>query len=87
MPAIAAEDAVGAGTDPSLTPQDGFCSLFGDNLGQHSQSLDDWRLQLLELLPAAKLQLSEAQVCTLPLCCKLAMHASYRNAMPCHHAA
>lgn len=53
-----------AAADPPLTPQDSFCTLLGDNLGQNSQALDDWRLQLLELLPAAKVQLSEAQVCT-----------------------
>lgn len=64
MAVIAAEGAGGTGGDSSLNPPDGFCSLVGDNLGQQSQALDDWRLQLLELLPAAKLQLSEAQVGT-----------------------
>lgn len=71
MTVIAAEEAGGAGGDPSLNPPDGFCSLVGDNLGQQSQALDDWRLQLLELLPAAKLQLSEAQVGMSLMSCKL----------------
>lgn len=46
----------------ALMPEDGFCQLFGANLSRDSQCLDDWRLQFLELLPAAKLQLTEAQV-------------------------
>ena len=71
MTVIAAEEAGGAGGDPSLNLPDGFCSLVGDNLGQQSQALDDWRLQLLELLPAAKLQLSDAQVGTSLMSCNL----------------
>lgn len=59
---VATDEAAAAGQDTFLAPQDGFCSLVGDNLGQHSQALNDWRLQLLELLPAAQVQLTEEQV-------------------------
>lgn len=58
-----------AAAEAAATPDDSFCQLFGANLSRDTQCLDDWRLQLLELLPAAGIQLTDAQVCkahTLP---------------------
>jgi len=54
--------AAPSAADAESTPEDSFCQLFGANLGRDSQSLDDWRLQLLELLPAARVKLTESQV-------------------------
>ena len=51
--------------EAACTPDDSFCQLVGANLGRDTQCLDDWRLQLLELLPAAGIQLTEAQVCSI----------------------
>ena len=52
-----------AAAEAASTPDDSFCQLFSANLSRDTQCLDDWRLQLLELLPAAGIQLTEAQVC------------------------
>lgn len=64
---LADESATASGTaaaaEAASTPHDSFCQLFGANLSRDTQCLDDWRLQLLELLPAAGIQLTEAQVC------------------------
>lgn len=57
----AAASAAATTADATATPEDSFCQLFGANLRRESQCLDDWRLQLLELLPAAQLQLTQAQ--------------------------
>ena len=59
----ATASATAAATAAVSTPDDSFCQLFGANLSRETQCLDDWRLQLLELLPAAGIQLTEAQVC------------------------
>lgn len=60
----AAASAAATTADATATTQDSFCQLFGANLWRESQCLDDWRLQLLELLPAAQLQLTQPQACS-----------------------
>ena len=59
----ATASATAAASEAVSTPDDSFCQLFGANLSRDTQCLDDWRLQLLELLPAAGIQLTETQVC------------------------
>lgn len=53
-----------AAPEAAATPNDSFCQLVGANLSRDAQCLDDWRLQMLELLPAAGIQLTQVQVCT-----------------------
>lgn len=51
-----------AATQGASMADDSFCQLIGANLTKDTQCLDDWRLQMLELLPAAGIQLTAAQV-------------------------
>ena len=60
--AAATASTSAAATEGALRADDSFCQLIGGNLTKETQCLDDWRLQLLELLPAAGIQLTEAQV-------------------------
>lgn len=50
-----------AAPEAAATPNDSFCQLVGANLSRDAQCLDDWRLQMLELLPAAGIQLTQVQ--------------------------
>lgn len=54
-----------AASEAASTPDDSFCQLVGANMSTDTQCLDDWRLQMLELLPAAGIRLTQVQVCKL----------------------
>ncbi|KAA6427569.1 MAG: hypothetical protein FRX49_02232 [Trebouxia sp. A1-2] len=69
-PGEAAASAAASTAGAAAILEDSFCQLFSANLRRESQCLDDWRLQLLELLPAAQLQLTQAQACSRQLCVK-----------------
>ena len=69
-----------AAPEAASTPDDSFCQLVGANMSRDTQCLDDWRLQMLELLPAAGIQLTQVQVCKVfpcSLCCWVCVLAPF----------